>query len=30
MDYVLFTPISKSKALEGVVIYYHPTLFGVK
>ncbi len=23
-------PLSKSKVLKGVILYYHPTLFGIK
>ncbi len=30
MDYVLYMPISKTKVLKGVVMYYHHTLFGTK
>ena len=30
MDYVLYMPISKTKVLAGVIIYYHPTLFGTR
>ncbi len=30
MDYILYMPISKTKILEGVIVYFHRTLFGVK
>ena len=30
MDYILYMPLSKSKVLKGVILYYHPTLFGIK
>lgn len=30
MDYVIYMPISTTKILEGVIIYFHSTLYGVR